>query len=303
MMRVGDFVIKQSKKVLENKQHAVLCAVILSVLPFASWLSVALVALVTLRKGAKLGFEVLLPALAIHSIPLVMLVPIKSALINTLIAYVPCYIAAFTLRKTIRWQAVSGVILLQAIIGSMLIQLMAPDFITDQFNQFKTLLDQYQETQKFFDSTGEGMSSFFGAQLFFGIQILSVVVSSAIALLFARSIQAKLYHPGGLKNELLTFRSGRMALVFLIGVLCASYYEIPLAIHILPLSLCYFLTSGSSLAYFILVRKWQISVLVLLLILVILKPFVLLFAFIVLGSLDSIFNFRLYLPERARETT
>ena len=303
MMRAGDFIIKHSKLLLENKQQAILYAVILSILPFASWLSVALVTLVTLRKGAKTGFEVLLPALIVHSVPLMMLVPLESVLINTLVAYIPCYLAALCLRKTMSWQIVCGMFLIQAFIGFLLIQLLAPDFVVGQFNQFKNLLAQYQEYQHMVDSSTEGISSFVLAQLFFGIQILSVIVSAMISILFARSVQSKLFMPGGFRDEVLGFRSGRLSFLVLVGVSIASYYEIPFAINLLPTVLCYFLVSGFSLAYFILARKRQVRVAILLFLLILFKPSFVLLAYIVFGSLDSLFNFRLYLPARVREST
>ncbi|MCL9685584.1 hypothetical protein [Legionella maioricensis] len=303
MMQAGNFIIKHSKALLENKQHAILYAVILSIVPFASWLSVALVILVTLRKGAKPGFEVMLPALVVHSVPLMMLLPLESALTNTLIAYVPCYIAALCLRKTMSWQMVFGVFLIQAFIGFLFIQLLAPDFIVGQFNQFKNMLTEYQEYQRLIESNSDGLSSFILAQLFFGVQILSVIVSAIISLMFARSIQSKLFMPGGFRDELLAFRSGRLSFLVLLGVSIASYYEISYAINLLPLVLCYFLVSGFSLAYYILARKNQVRVVILLFLLVLFKPSFVLLAYVVLGSLDSLFNFRLYLPTRVREST
>ncbi len=303
MIRAGDFIIKHSKTLLENKQHAILYAVILSIVPFASWLSVALVILVTLRKGAKSGFEVMLPALVVHSVPLMMFLPLESALMNTLIAYLPCYIAALCLRKTMSWQIVFGVFLIQAFIGFLSIQLLAPDFIVSQFNQFKSVLTEYQEYQHLIESNTDGLSSFILAQLFFGVQILSVIVSAIISLMFARSIQSKLFMPGGFRDELLGFRSGRLSFLVLLGVSIGSYYEISYAINLLPLVLSYFLISGFSLAHYILARKNQVRVVILLLLLVLFKPSFVLLAYIVFGSLDSLFNFRLYLPTRVREST
>ncbi len=302
-MRAGDFIIKHSKTLLENKQHAILCAVVLSMLLFASWLSVALVMLITLRKGAKSGFEIMLPAVIMHAVPLIMMVPLESAIMNTLIAYLPCYAAALSLRRTASWPAVFGVFLIQALVCFSAIQLLAPDFIVDQFNQFKSILTEYKEYQHLVSDNADGLSSFILAQLFFGIQILSVIVSAIISLLFARSIQSKLFMPGGFREEVLRFRSGRLSFLVLLGVSIASYYEIPLAINLLPLVLCYFLISGFSLAYYILARKNQVRVAILLFLLILFKPSFVLLAYIVFGSLDSLFNFRLYLPERVREST
>ncbi len=298
-MSTGDLLTRQCKALLENKKQAIVYTAILSLLPFASWLSVALVSLITLRKGARSGLDVLLPGLVIHSVPLMMLVPISSAIVNTLIAYMPCYFAAIALRKTEKWQVVFGVFLVQAFLGCLLIQLTIPDFIINQFNQFKSVLMQYEELV---DAGMDSISSLNLAQLFFGIQILSAIVSAIISVMFARSIQAKLFMPGGFKSELLAFRSGRISFLVLMGVSLGAYYEVPLAINILPIVLCYFLVSGFGLAYFILARKSQFKIFILLLLIVLLKPTFVLFAYIIFGSLDSLFNFRSYLPERVKES-
>lgn len=298
-MSTGDFITRQCKALLENKQQAIIYAIVFSILPFASWVSVALVSLVTLRRGARSGFDVMLPALVIHSVPLMMLIPLSSVLINTLIAYLPCYFAAIVLRKTEKWQMVFGVFFTQAFLGCVLIQLLTPDFVLMQFNQFKSVLMQYQNV---IDSDMSNISSQSLAQLFFGIQILSAIVSAIISLMFARSIQAKLYLPGGFRSELLAFRCERLSFLALTGVSLGCYYEMPWAINILPILLCYFLASGFGLAYFIFSRKSQFKVFILLILLIVLKPTFALFAYIVFGALDSLFNFRSYLPERVRES-
>jgi len=298
-MSSGNFIIKQSNALLENKQYAVLCAVLFSIMPFASWLSVALVSLITLRKGALRGFEILMPALIIHSVPLMMMLPLESVIVNSLIAFIPCYLAAITLRHTKKWQAVSGIFFLQAFLGFLLVQVLVPDFVVEQFSQFQKIFSQYQDYQSLLGSS-EKLNSFLLAQLFFGIQILSVIASAILSLAFARSIQAKLFMPGGFKNELLEFRSGRLSFLVLMSVSIGTYFEYPLAINLLPLVLGYFLLSGFSLAYYIFARKRQFKVVLLLFLIILLKPSFVLFAYIVFGSLDSVFNLRLYLPTRVR---
>ena len=301
-MQTGHIILKQSKQILENKQYAIACAALFSIIPFCAWLSVALIALVTLRKGAKTGFEIMLPAMIIHSVPLMMLMPLNAALVNALITYLPCYAAALSLRKTTSWQVVAVVFLLQASLAFLLIQLLYPEFINSQLIQFKKLLADYQDYQQWIDKGIEGMNTSALAQLFFGIQILSVVVAALVSLVFARSIQAKLFMPGGFKAEFLGFRSGKLSFLLLLTVAVATFYEIPLAINTLPLVLCYFLLSGFSLIYYALTRKWQTKMILLLFLFVLAKPIIVLFAFVVFGSLDSLFNFRLYLPERVRES-
>lgn len=302
MMRIGELILNQSKKILEQKQYAVLCATALSLMPFASWLSVALVALVTLRKGAKQGFEVLLPAAIIHSVPLTMLVPIESALINTAIAYLPCFFAALTLRKTVNWQYVASVFFLQALCVFVLIQLVLPGFAVEQITQFKKLLAQYPEYEQILEDSMQDISSGNLAQLFLGMQIFGVGVSALMSLLFARLIQSRLFVPGGLKTELEQFRGGRVSFLVLISVLVASYYEYPCAVSLLPLTLSYFLMAGINLGYFVLARKWRVQITIMLFLLIVLQPILMLFTYILFGLLDSLFNFRLYLPARTRES-
>lgn len=245
----------------------------------------------------------MLPALVIHAVPLMMLVSVESAFINTLVAYVPCYLAALSLRKTSSWQMVFGLFFAQAFVGFITLQLLSPDFIIDQFTQFKGILNQFQDYKQIIENSTDGLSSYVLAQLFFGIQILSVIISSVISLMFARSLQASLFMPGGFSNEILDFRSGRLSFLILLGVSIASYYDISFAINLLPIVLAYFLLSGFTLAYFILGRKRQVRVGLILFLIILLKPSFILFAYIVFGSLDSLFNFRLYLPARVREST
>ena len=59
---------------------------------------------------------------------------------------------------------------------------------------------------------------YFGAVVF-GIQILSIIVSAMISLMFARSMQAKLFIPDGFRNELMAFRSGRFSFLVFVGIL------------------------------------------------------------------------------------
>lgn len=304
MKRLGEIICQHSKTLLDNKQHAIVCAVLFSILPFATWLSVALVALVTLRKGPKFGLEILMPALVFHSVPLMMLVPLDSVLINTLISYLPAFLAAIVLRKTASWPAVFGVLFLQMFFLCFFVQLFVPHFAIDQFNQFKMLLTQYQEYQQVINASLEGVDVHSLAELFLGLQLLTVLISTVASLLCARSIQARLFMPGGFRGELRRFRSGRLSFLILLGVGVASYYKIALAINLLPFVVVYFILSGFGLTTYILARKNQhLKVLVVLCALIVLKPTFVLFAFVVFGSLDSLFNFRLYLPNRVREST
>jgi hypothetical protein len=115
-------------------------------------------------------------------------------------------------------------------------------------------------------------------------------------------IQARLFIPGGFDKEVQNFRSGKISFIVLIVVALASYYEIYWGISLLPLILSYFLISGFNLAFNILAKKRQVTIAVLLFLLILLKPSLVLFAYIIFGTLDSLINFRLYLPSATRES-
>lgn len=302
-MRMSGLILKQSKAMLENKQYAILCAAILSIVPLASWLSIALVCLITLRKGAKDGFEVMLPAMVIHSIPLMMWLPLEKAGINVLAAYVPCYLAALTLRATRSWQAVFGVLFIMVSLVFVVVSSLFPEMLIEQFNQFKSLLSQYSSYQEALNYATDGLDVTTLGYLFFGVQLFSVVISSIISLMFARSIQAKLFMPNGFRQEVIAFRGNRISFLFLLSVTVACYYELPIGIFLMPFIAVYFLLAGFNLAYFILASRWQFNALILLLLVVLLKPTIVLLAYILLGTLDSLINFRLYLPNKVREST
>lgn len=288
---------------LENRQQAIMYAAIFAIVPFASWLSVALVCLITLRKGAKAGLDVLLPAMVVHAVPFMMWLPLTSVIINTVAAYLPCYVAAIVLRRTCSWQMVVSVFVLFSAVTFLLMEQLAPDIVIEQFNQFKSALSQYHEYKDVFIYATDGFNGATLAYLYFGIQISTIVISAIVSLMFARSIQARLFMPDGFKLELAGFRANQLSLLLFLAVIMACYYEMPLGIFLIPFALIYFFAAGFNLAYFIFARKWQFNVFALLLLIILLKPTIVLLAYIIFGTLDSLINLRLYLPNKVREST
>jgi len=65
----------------------------------------------------------------------------------------------------------------------------------------------------------------------------------------------------------------------------------------------YFLLAGLSLGFSVLARKTLMGSLLLLVVPLVLLPFVMLPVYVIFGSLDSLFNFRLYLPTGAGKRT
>lgn len=302
MLPLSGLIQNQGKLLLSSRKQAVLYAVALALFPYSSWLSCSVIALVALRKSVYEGGVVLLYAMAAHlSLSMIFGAAISTALINTLLTFVPCYLAACTLRLTMSWRFVSGVFFLQTFIVMAMIQLFAPDFILNQFQFILTIIKETQTEGSVFDylNTVQGETELIFAHYVAGIQAIGVVLTSSVSLMLARAVQSALYYPGGFKQEMLQFRGDKTGGLLFIAVLFAVKQDYLLAIDLLPILMFYFTLVGVTLGFQILYRKKAITSFLFLIIPLILIPYVMFPLYIILGSLDSFFNFRMYLQRRA----
>ncbi len=174
---------------MAGRRQAILAAMLLGVLPVVNFLSAPVVALVCLRHGRTEGMIVLawavLPALGWavlgDVIPLLLLIGIT--------------VLANVLRATNSWE----VTLLSAIgvgIGALLGLHLKPDFLLLMQQQLELVLSspdlQGQVTAVPPEQMLQLLQAFFGTMLMF----LALVL-----LMLARSWQAKLYNPGGFRDE------------------------------------------------------------------------------------------------------
>ena len=304
MTRLRGFVSRQGQFLLENSQHAILASIALAVVPYAVWLSIAIIALVTLRKGWRAGLMVFVPSALVafawsqaHTTSVV-------ALLNTLINYLPCYLAACALRYSESWRVVSAVFFLQVALSLFLLQWFAPEFITAQYLYIQAAVGELQAQGVLLDFLHEhaGVGETVLANYLLGLQMVGVVLSAALSLMVARSVQSQLFYPGGFKREILAFRSDKVSLLFLLAVLFAAKQQYLLAVAVMPALLFYFLLAGLSLSVHVLTKKKPLSSFVFLTATLLLLPFVMLPLYVVFGSLDSVFNFREYLRRDAGKT-
>ena len=304
MTWLSGLIRKQSQYLLSNNRHAMLRAIILALLPFTVWLSVALIALVTLRKGWREGGRLLVPVILItFALPLARTTPMVS-LVNALLTFVPCYLAACVLRSTTHWRAVAGLFFLQVFAAVLLLQVFMPDLILAQYLYFQTVLRELQTESTllaFINDTASLNQTIFASYLL-GLQAVGVVFSAGLSLMFARSIQSQLFYPGGFKQEVLAFRGDKVGLILFVVLLVAAKQHSMVAMSLLPLLIFYFLLAGLSLSFNILAKQWPRYTGILLVSTLFLLPFVMLPVYVIFGSLDSVFNFRLYLPSDAGKT-
>jgi len=295
----------QAKILLGSYRHALLCAVVFALTPYTLWLSLSVVALVTLRRGWRDGGLVLLPVCGAHVMWSLMSMGSAMALLNTTCTFVPCYLAACALRYTASWRAVAGFFLMGMLVVALLLQVFMPDFIMTQFEYIRSAMRELQvnSTLLAYINDKNSLNRLLLANYLFGIQMVGVVTSAILSLMTARSIQSQLYYPGGFKQEMLAFRANKLALLLFVVVFVAANQQNVLAMNLLPALVFYFLFAGLSFGFQLLSKRKMVSSLVLLVVPIVFLPFVMLPVYVILGSLDSLINFRLYLPSDAGKTT
>lgn len=305
MINVNGFICQQGQKLLENNRHAMLCAVLLAIFPYTTWLSLTVIALVTLRKGWRDGALLLMPVMTAFLVcSVATAVPTLLAITNTLVTFIPCYFAACVLGMTTSWRAVAGVFFLLLLICAILFQIFMPEFITAQYQYLYAAISELRP-----DALPKVMVSLNGsnqlilANYLFGLQLANLFISAILPLTLARSIQSQLYYPGGYQQEMHSLRGNKVGVLILLLILVAASQGNLIAINVLPLLVVYFLSAGLSLSFYAFAGKKIRGASLILVIPLVLLPFVMLPVYVILGSLDSLFNLRFYLPSIAGKAT
>lgn len=295
MVRLRGLFKKQAELVLASRQHALVYAIVLALLPYCAWLATVVIALVTLRKGPREGARILSGVILAHGALLCLSMPLHVVICNMLLVFAPVYFAAYVLRVTANWQSVSAFLFLVVILSSLFIQQIAPEWVMSQFTVIQSLVQASQSDQalaKWLHDTS-GIPVVALANYALGIQLMSGVLSVLTALLFARSLQSQLFYPGGFKQELLTFRGNRLTCIVMLLLCAAAWRWNVVAMNVLPVLILFYLLAGLSLCANFIVGKWSRGTLVVLFVPLVCIPFVMLPLYIVLGLLDSVFNIRL----------
>ena len=289
---------------LENKWHAMLLAVVLAMLSYTAWLSVSVIALVSLRRGWRDGAWLLIPATTINIVLALTYSTPTIAVINALLTFVPCYLAACGLRFIASWRLVAVILFIQIAIAVSLVQMFLPEFMTAQYVYFQHVLREMHTDGALFQLIDDktGLNQIILTSYLLGLQAVGVALSAVFSLMLARSVQSQLFNPGGFRQEMLTFQGEKLGLLLLVITLVMANHHNVLAMSTLPAIMFYFLLAGLSLAANVLVKKKPLVSLLLLTSAFLVLPFIMIPVCILFGSLDSLFNFRFYLPSDASKT-
>ncbi len=291
--------------ILKQPSYAVGLALLFSLMPYTLCFSLMMIALVTLRKGIKPGLVVFFPVLLLQVAMSMTSMSWSIAVFNALAELMPCLFAAAVLRQTQSWQMMACGFFVCIWAGALVLQNFYPGFVEAQFFYFKNMmqtLPKDHEWLTYFNAVKSTHADALG-HYFFGTQSMIMVLMSVLPVLVARKWQSELFYPGGFKQEMLSFRADRMVLLVFFVVLYAAFKEHAMAIDVFPLLLLYLTATGLSLIFYILCHKNMAFLTSIMIVGLLLKPFVMIPAFVILGLLDGLFNFRLYLPFGAGKTT
>ena len=180
------------------------------ILPPISVLTGGIVALVTLRNGAKAGFQVLAGASAILGVIAFFVLPVAGLLVALLVTIGPVWLLAIVLRSTI---SLSATLNAAVALGAIMVLGMHAAF-PDPALWWEELL-----TTAFEPAMAQGQLSNESFNFAENIKAMSVwmtgLVAAAmtanfiVALLMGRWMQALLYNPGGFKEEFQGLRLSR----------------------------------------------------------------------------------------------
>lgn len=292
---MSNFLHKQSELLFKNKIYPYFFVSLLPFVPFGEWLALVTMSLITLRQGAKRGYGLLMVALVAtvmateySAMPGAQLIRCSTLLLS--------YLLALGLRRTANWQQVGMMILFVSVIAIAYVDCFQPKIIITQINQIKELLntlmqsefaEQVKYTQQL-DSVAFFSSFIFGA----------ITLKALLTLLFARYLQSILFYPGAFKKELMAFRANRVIVCLLAVALAGAVNNYSLAASCLPILIGYVMMAGICLCLNILKNKKNLPAFAFIFLPLLIVPYIMLPFYVVFGSIDSMFNFRLRLNSK-----
>lgn len=229
--------------VMLGRRQAIIIVLLCGFFPLLYFLSAAVVALVTLRKGRNEGLIVLLWSM----LPAGTLWAMGD--ISFMFLTTGTFALAMVLRKTMSWQVV---MLLAVAIGlvtqlSLIFQSTYQAQITAVVNDsFQAQVNQGGQVVYTVEQLVNLLLSLYGAYHAFMI---------IICLMIGRWWQAALYNPGGFKQEFHHLRFDPRAMVVLLGLILVALMDIPPLENWMPLLCVAPLFGGLALAHYMVAKK------------------------------------------------
>lgn len=289
---VSPFLKNQTLYLLQSPAWIYAWISIFAMLPYTSCLSLALVALVTLRKGPTPGLTAVLVGILAQLIPAFIGLGGLSGHEWALLAYLACFFAACLLKKSESWQVVLTSLLLVVWVGLILVQQFKPGYIETNFQNFLALVQGVNPPKELIALLANQAVRIALPYYLLGAEAISLVISALFPLIIARYLQALAFYPEGFRKEILAFRAHWLALLlFIMGYLFIRQGNL-LAAFGMPLLALYLIVSGINLVFSLL---WKISDRLILMTVVlpaIIVPYIAFPVYLLLGCFDSLVSVR-----------
>lgn len=287
--------------VIQSRKQALFWCILFALVPLLGWIASALMAFVTLRKGAYEGL-LLLASITVADIAYAQFflggLEARFVILDLLANNLPTFLAALYLRKAASWNTLIEGLTYITLLLILAIHLAFPDISQWWVQQLTGLSD------KITDIAHTRMTPKLIQQAAYyatGLQAMLALGSILFNLVIARYLQASLFNPGGLKRELYFLHMPKRLGYLMMAVALPALLSFNLAKDLLPVTLIPFICTGISLFYDFASKRahgwaWLISFYALLLLAF---PSVCLILVIV-GLLDTFVNLRPYLKTTKR---
>lgn len=234
---------------MRGRAQAIGVAIIGIILPFFVWVSAAVVGLVALRRSGQDAFVVLgWSVLAAVAIMLWQGDP------GPVVALIGIAVAAWVLRWSRSWPLALVTIVVVALLSALVLNTLGSRFVTELAGLLNEFLAKLREQMSPEQAALIGVMSAVQINGLLGLRNASLIT---IALLLARWWQAKLYNPGGFREE---FHSLRLPVPVTLGLLAAGLliaqvgndYRVWAALFALP-----FVVAGFALMHGLVgIKRW-----------------------------------------------
>lgn len=180
---------------IKGRKQAAFVAVIAALLPLLYWVSAAIVALVTLRRGPSGGAGILVWAI----LPAVVWAFSVSDP-TPLAVIVGTYLLAVTLRETVSWAKVLMLALPIGAIAGVGMEIVLGDYLVEVINQAEKLLNQSASQGNTAVEAIHLDKELLGQLMLGGLASVHTAMM-LVSLILARSWQSGLFNPGGFQKE------------------------------------------------------------------------------------------------------
>lgn len=236
--------------ILRGRRQAIIIALLFTVVPFFSWVSIVITGFVTLCKGSYEGFLVFLwtalpfVVYAVKGIwlPLVINVALGGFLV---------WLLAITLRRFANWSLILELLSLLAVLAILVVHYFVPHlqaFWSAKLLHVMQIMESYLGKYALPSKQLEPLvneTAYYAT----GVQACYITFTVLVELTFARMMQARLFFPGRLKQEWIQLRLNYIAMIVLVAIIVLAYWGPALFKDVVPVVILPFLIVGISFGH------------------------------------------------------